>query len=129
MAYDCSPPAITISEVNIVLPSRSLSTPSSVPTSPDINNQLRCAHFPLHIFLRFHIPPYPKNSTHDAIEIVLCNRENVKAVFDTAIKVLLHPPRRKEMVRKKRHRSYGCSFLKVPHVMSLAIVIISIEFL
>ncbi|MCI85657.1 rac-like GTP-binding protein ARAC7-like, partial [Trifolium medium] len=30
--------------------------------------------------------------------------KNVKAVFDTAIKVVLQPPRRKELPRKKRQR-------------------------
>eukprot|EP00256_Glycine_max_P061460 XP_014630589.1 callose synthase 3-like [Glycine max] len=41
---------------------------------------------------------------------ILC-LQNVKAVFDTAIKVILEPPRRKEMARKKRHRRSGCSFV------------------
>ncbi|KAJ7969586.1 Rac-like GTP-binding protein [Quillaja saponaria] len=36
-------------------------------------------------------------------------QQNVKAVFDTAIKVVLQPPRKKEMARKKRHRRSGCS--------------------
>ncbi|KAI9128925.1 hypothetical protein K1719_000408 [Acacia pycnantha] len=40
--------------------------------------------------------------------------QNVKAVFDTAIKVVLQPPRRKEMARKTRHRrSGGCSFVSI----------------
>ncbi|KAG5559324.1 hypothetical protein RHGRI_009011 [Rhododendron griersonianum] len=34
---------------------------------------------------------------------------NVKAVFDTAIKVVLQPPRRKEIARKKTQRNSGCS--------------------
>ncbi|KAE9462838.1 hypothetical protein C3L33_05258, partial [Rhododendron williamsianum] len=34
---------------------------------------------------------------------------NVKAVFDTAIKVVLQPPRRKEVARKRRQRRSGCS--------------------
>lgn len=33
--------------------------------------------------------------------------KNVKAIFDTAIKVVLQPPRRKEMEKKKRRRSSG----------------------
>ncbi|KAF7813852.1 rac-like GTP-binding protein ARAC7 isoform X1 [Senna tora] len=45
------------------------------------------------------------------IECSSKTQQNVKAVFDTAIKVVLQPPRRKEMVRKKRHRSSGCSFV------------------
>ncbi|KAK0572312.1 hypothetical protein LWI29_029604 [Acer saccharum] len=44
------------------------------------------------------------------IECSSKTQQNVKAVFDTAIKVVLQPPRRKEMVaRKKRRRSSGCS--------------------
>jgi hypothetical protein len=37
--------------------------------------------------------------------------QNVKAVFDTAIKVVLQPPRRREVMaaRKKTRRSSGCS--------------------
>ncbi|KAK8682849.1 hypothetical protein V6N13_038931 [Hibiscus sabdariffa] len=36
--------------------------------------------------------------------------QNVKAVFDTAIKVVLQPPRRKDVARQKRHRRRsGCS--------------------
>ncbi|BAS94868.1 Os05g0513800, partial [Oryza sativa Japonica Group] len=37
---------------------------------------------------------------------------NIKAVFDTAIKVVLQPPRRRgetTMARKKTRRSTGCS--------------------
>ncbi|KAH9800787.1 Rac-like GTP-binding protein ARAC7 [Citrus sinensis] len=41
---------------------------------------------------------------------VITTAQNVKAVFDTAIKVVLQPPRRKEMMaRKKRHRRSSCS--------------------
>ncbi|XP_039058319.1 rac-like GTP-binding protein ARAC7 [Hibiscus syriacus] len=37
-------------------------------------------------------------------------QQNVKAVFDTAIKVVLQPPRRKEVARKiRRNRRSGCS--------------------
>ncbi|KAM6596559.1 hypothetical protein CsatA_007083 [Cannabis sativa] len=43
------------------------------------------------------------------IECSSKTQQNVKAVFDTAIKVVLQPQRRKEMVRKKRHRRSGCS--------------------
>ncbi|KAI9192881.1 hypothetical protein LWI28_028921 [Acer negundo] len=47
------------------------------------------------------------------IECSSKTQQNVKAVFDTAIKVVLQPPRRKEMVaRKKRRRSSGCSLAK-----------------
>ncbi|WVZ14889.1 hypothetical protein V8G54_012455, partial [Vigna mungo] len=45
------------------------------------------------------------------IECSSKTQQNVKAVFDTAIKVVLQPPRRKEMARKKRHRRSGCSFV------------------
>ncbi|CAN1338090.1 Rac-like GTP-binding protein ARAC7 [Linum perenne] len=42
------------------------------------------------------------------IECSSKTQQNVKAVFDTAIKVVLQPPRRKEMMaRKKRHTSSG----------------------
>ncbi|XP_047171000.1 rac-like GTP-binding protein ARAC7 isoform X2 [Vigna umbellata] len=47
------------------------------------------------------------------IECSSKTQQNVKAVFDTAIKVVLQPPRRKEMARKKRHRRSGCSFVIV----------------
>ncbi|KAF8400823.1 hypothetical protein HHK36_014125 [Tetracentron sinense] len=39
------------------------------------------------------------------IECSSKTQQNVKAVFDTAIKVVLQPPRRKEMVKKKRRAS------------------------
>ncbi|XP_010313732.1 rac-like GTP-binding protein ARAC7 isoform X4 [Solanum lycopersicum] len=39
-------------------------------------------------------------------------QQNVKAVFDTAIKVVLQPPRRMEVTSKKRHRSTGCSIVR-----------------
>ncbi|KAK4343435.1 hypothetical protein RND71_036529 [Anisodus tanguticus] len=39
-------------------------------------------------------------------------QQNVKAVFDTAIKVVLQPPRRMEVASKKRHRSTGCSIVR-----------------
>ncbi|XP_015059220.1 rac-like GTP-binding protein ARAC7 isoform X1 [Solanum pennellii] len=39
-------------------------------------------------------------------------QQNVKAVFDTAIKVVLQPPRRMEVSSKKRHRSTGCSIVR-----------------
>ncbi|GAB2225272.1 hypothetical protein Droror1_Dr00006063 [Drosera rotundifolia] len=46
------------------------------------------------------------------IECSSKTQQNVKAVFDTVIKVVLQPPRRKEVAttRKKRHRRSGCSF-------------------
>ncbi|GMI97738.1 RHO-related protein from plants 9, Arabidopsis RAC-like 7 [Hibiscus trionum] len=45
------------------------------------------------------------------IECSSKTQQNVKAVFDTAIKVVLQPPRRKEAARKKRQyrRRSGCS--------------------
>nr|GMC58825.1 rac-like GTP-binding protein ARAC7 [Ipomoea batatas] len=46
------------------------------------------------------------------IECSSKTQQNVKAVFDTAIKVVLQPPRRKEMTRKKRRRSTGCSIVR-----------------
>ncbi|XVF49161.1 hypothetical protein PTKIN_Ptkin03bG0246400 [Pterospermum kingtungense] len=42
------------------------------------------------------------------IECSSKTQQNVKAVFDTAIKVILQPPRRKEVTKKRRRRS-GCS--------------------
>ncbi|KAL3627077.1 Rac-like GTP-binding protein arac7 [Castilleja foliolosa] len=46
------------------------------------------------------------------IECSSKTQQNVKAVFDTAIKVVLIPPRRKEMhPRKKKHIS-GCSIVR-----------------
>uniref|UniRef100_A0A2C9UB17 Uncharacterized protein n=1 Tax=Manihot esculenta TaxID=3983 RepID=A0A2C9UB17_MANES len=41
------------------------------------------------------------------IECSSKTQQNVKAIFDTAIKVVLQPPRRKEMEKKKRRRSSG----------------------
>ncbi|KAJ8768668.1 hypothetical protein K2173_023572 [Erythroxylum novogranatense] len=41
------------------------------------------------------------------IECSSKTQQNVKAVFDTAIKVVLQPPRRKEMARKRRRQSSG----------------------
>ncbi|KAM0924955.1 hypothetical protein ACQ4PT_004502 [Festuca glaucescens] len=45
------------------------------------------------------------------IECSSKTQQNVKAVFDTAIKVVLQPPRRREVMtaRKKTRRSSGCS--------------------
>ncbi|KAG5564772.1 hypothetical protein RHGRI_000844 [Rhododendron griersonianum] len=43
------------------------------------------------------------------IECSSKTQQNVKAVFDTAIKVVLQPPRRKEVARKRRQRRSGCS--------------------
>ncbi|GAB4852605.1 Rac-like GTP-binding protein arac7 [Ancistrocladus abbreviatus] len=46
------------------------------------------------------------------IECSSKTQQNVKAVFDTAIKVVLQPPRRKEVkARRKRRRRSGCSVL------------------
>ncbi|XP_065034042.1 rac-like GTP-binding protein 2 isoform X2 [Musa acuminata AAA Group] len=42
------------------------------------------------------------------IECSSKTQQNVKAVFDTAIKVVLQPPRRKEVPKKKSKRSSGC---------------------
>ncbi|WRX31585.1 Protein kinase domain - like 10 [Theobroma cacao] len=47
------------------------------------------------------------------IECSSKTQQNVKAVFDTAIKVVLQPPRRKEVARKKRHRRSGCSIASI----------------
>ncbi|XP_024964338.1 rac-like GTP-binding protein ARAC7 [Cynara cardunculus var. scolymus] len=45
------------------------------------------------------------------IECSSKTQQNVKAVFDSAIKAVLQPPRRKEMAtRKNRRKSSGCSF-------------------
>ncbi|VAH09254.1 unnamed protein product [Triticum turgidum subsp. durum] len=47
------------------------------------------------------------------IECSSKTQQNVKAVFDTAIKVVLQPPRRREVMaaRKKTRRSSGCSIM------------------
>ncbi|KAK4757729.1 hypothetical protein SAY87_019030 [Trapa incisa] len=42
------------------------------------------------------------------IECSSKTQQNVKAVFDTAIKVVLQPTRRKEVGRSRRHRRSGC---------------------
>ncbi|ESQ54347.1 hypothetical protein EUTSA_v10026246mg [Eutrema salsugineum] len=48
------------------------------------------------------------------IECSSKTQQNVKAVFDTAIKVVLQPPRRKEVTRsKKKHRRSGCSIASI----------------
>ncbi|TVU20615.1 hypothetical protein EJB05_36830 [Eragrostis curvula] len=49
------------------------------------------------------------------IECSSKTQQNVKAVFDTAIKVVLQPPRRREPVtaRKKNRRSSGCSIMNL----------------
>ncbi|KAL1808848.1 rac-like GTP-binding protein ARAC7 [Daucus carota subsp. sativus] len=46
------------------------------------------------------------------IECSSRTQQNVKAVFDTAIKAVLQPPRRKEIARKTRRRSSGCSIVQ-----------------
>uniref|UniRef100_A0A1D1ZE65 Rac-like GTP-binding protein 2 n=1 Tax=Anthurium amnicola TaxID=1678845 RepID=A0A1D1ZE65_9ARAE len=46
------------------------------------------------------------------IECSSKSQQNIKAVFDTAIKVVLQPPRKKEMAKKRRKRS-GCSLMSV----------------
>lgn len=46
------------------------------------------------------------------IECSSKTQQNVKAVFDTAIKVVLQPPRRKE-IAKRRTKSSGCSLRSV----------------
>ncbi|KAK1417334.1 hypothetical protein QVD17_26461 [Tagetes erecta] len=72
------------------------------------------------------------------IECSSKTQQNVKAVFDTAIKVVLQPQRRKEaadMTMKKR-KSYGCSFVdivcganrnKKPRVYTCTIILQSIS--
>ncbi|KAL6618953.1 hypothetical protein ACP70R_034092 [Stipagrostis hirtigluma subsp. patula] len=49
------------------------------------------------------------------IECSSKTQQNVKAVFDTAIKVVLQPPRRRETMtaKKKSRRSSGCSILNL----------------
>lgn len=47
------------------------------------------------------------------IECSSKTQQNVKAVFDTAIKVVLQPPRRKEAVSsRKKRQSSGCSIVR-----------------
>ncbi|KAG1335071.1 RING-type E3 ubiquitin transferase [Cocos nucifera] len=43
------------------------------------------------------------------IECSSKTQQNIKAIFDTAIKVVLQPPRRKDMMKKKTRRNSGCS--------------------
>ncbi|CAK9326650.1 unnamed protein product [Citrullus colocynthis] len=47
------------------------------------------------------------------IECSAKTQQNVKAVFDTAIKVVLQPPRRREVTRKKRRQGSGCLFTSI----------------
>jgi len=49
------------------------------------------------------------------IECSSKTQQNVKSVFDTAIKVVLQPPRRREAVpaRKKNRRGSGCSIMNL----------------
>ncbi|KAG0455285.1 hypothetical protein HPP92_024251 [Vanilla planifolia] len=47
------------------------------------------------------------------IECSSKTQQNVKAVFDTAIKVVLRPPRRKEIAKKKKRRSSGCMMMNL----------------
>ncbi|XP_023545736.1 rac-like GTP-binding protein ARAC7 isoform X2 [Cucurbita pepo subsp. pepo] len=47
------------------------------------------------------------------IECSSKTQQNVKAVFDTAIKVVLQPPRRRELPKKKTRRGSGCSFTSI----------------
>ncbi|KAK9705962.1 hypothetical protein RND81_07G095500 [Saponaria officinalis] len=47
------------------------------------------------------------------IECSSKTQQNVKAVFDTAIKVVLQPPRRREVPRKKKCRRSNCSFVGI----------------
>ncbi|XP_022937886.1 rac-like GTP-binding protein ARAC7 [Cucurbita moschata] len=47
------------------------------------------------------------------IECSSKTQQNVKAVFDTAIKVVLQPPRRSEIMKKKRCRGPSCSFTSI----------------
>ncbi|XP_043724294.1 rac-like GTP-binding protein ARAC7 isoform X1 [Telopea speciosissima] len=46
------------------------------------------------------------------IECSSKTQQNIKAVFDTAIKVVLQPPRRKEIAKKRKRRSYGGSIVR-----------------
>lgn len=46
------------------------------------------------------------------IECSSKTQQNVKAVFDIAIKVVLQPPRRNETARKKRRKSTSCSIVR-----------------
>ncbi|KAI3724858.1 hypothetical protein L1987_64625 [Smallanthus sonchifolius] len=47
------------------------------------------------------------------IECSSKTQQNVKAAFDTAIKVVLQPPRRKEVMRQNRRKSSGCSIMGI----------------
>ncbi|WVZ99221.1 hypothetical protein U9M48_044550 [Paspalum notatum var. saurae] len=56
------------------------------------------------------------------IECSSKTQQNVKAVFDTAIKVVLQPPRRREAMpnRKKSRRGSGCSIMNLMCASSCA---------
>ncbi|KAD6118971.1 hypothetical protein E3N88_10242 [Mikania micrantha] len=45
------------------------------------------------------------------IECSSKTQHNVKAVFDTAVKVVLQPPRRKEVMRQTMRKTSGCSIM------------------
>ncbi|XP_031487025.1 rac-like GTP-binding protein 2 [Nymphaea colorata] len=47
------------------------------------------------------------------IECSSKTQQNIKSIFDTAIKVVLQPPRRKETIKKKKKRSSGCSIMSI----------------
>ncbi|KAD6455152.1 hypothetical protein R6Q59_016405 [Mikania micrantha] len=47
------------------------------------------------------------------IECSSKTQQNVKAVFDTAIKVVLQPPRRREVMRQDRRKTSGCSIMGI----------------
>ncbi|KAL1817459.1 hypothetical protein ACET3Z_020033 [Daucus carota] len=52
------------------------------------------------------------STTTNGGETSLDTMQNVKTVFDTAIKAVLQPLRRKEIARKTRPRSSGCSIVQ-----------------
>ncbi|KAK8943973.1 Rac-like GTP-binding protein 2 [Platanthera guangdongensis] len=47
------------------------------------------------------------------IECSSKTQQNVKAVFDTAIKVVLQPPRKREIAKKKKRRESGCLMMNL----------------
>ncbi|RZC90553.1 hypothetical protein C5167_029685 [Papaver somniferum] len=54
---------------------------------------------------------FPDNNL--AYDAFICITQNIKAVFDTAIKAVLQPPKRKEMPKMRRRRSTSRSIMTV----------------
>ncbi|KAK8455194.1 hypothetical protein SEVIR_4G101900v4 [Setaria viridis] len=53
-----------------------------------------------------------------SVNFRICNMQNVKAVFDAAIKVVIRPPT-KQRERKKKKARRGCSIFRIMHTRRL----------